>query len=143
MQAAFGDGLGACPGPRRSPTSLMRPSQVLGLSWPDKHSRGTSALYFSSPSCEDAKTLRFVVGSPGEARGRACRTRGKQSQPREMKNTLAGVKGRGCRDTVLSFKCFRHLCQKGEIALCRASLVVRFRLLQQNASSFSIQVLHG
>lgn len=75
--------------------------------------KGISGINSAAPPTKTPKhagLLWEALGSGEEELGRTC---GKLSQPREMKNTLAGVKGRGCRDTIHNFKCFRHLWQKG------------------------------
>lgn len=103
------------------------------------HSHGVTGSRDRStrPGLLAAQARRSVVGSPGERRGRVGRTCGKLSPPREMKNTLAGVKGRGCRDHP-SLRGFRHLRQKGERDLLRGQPESPARLLRLRAAgSFS------
>lgn len=97
------------PGHLSSRGLLLRPPESrLGLI---NTANGTSRTQFGGPARSAVQARRFVVGSPGEEElGRTC---GKSSPPREMKNTLAGAKGRGHRDTIHHFH-FRHLWQKGK-----------------------------
>lgn len=70
----------------------------------DKHSQRHIRYTVQPPQPaglpKHAGLLWEALGNPEEELGRTC---GKWSPPREMKNTLAGVKGTGYRDIIHSF----------------------------------------
>lgn len=73
------------------------------------------------PACslpKHAGLLWEALGSPEEELGR---TGGKSSPPREMKNTSAGVKGRGCRGILRSFNVSVICGRKVGATFCGAS----------------------
>lgn len=94
------------------------------------HIRCTFQQPQPSPPPKHIGLLWEALGRQEEELRRTC---GKLSPPREMENTLAGVKGRACRDIIHSFSVFVICSRMVKATFCRVSPSLKPRWLKQNA----------
>ena len=94
------------------------------------HIRCTFQQPKPSPPPKHIDLLWEALGRQEEELRGTC---GKLSPPREMKNTLAGVKRRACRDIIHSFNVFVICSRMVKATFCRVSPSLKPRRLKQNA----------
>lgn len=127
-------------GPPEQPRLALSSShRRLGLKHSQRHVRDTC----QRPSLLCRPARRFVVGSPGEPRGRAWENMGEIEPAKRNEKHISGCEGKRMQRHNPKLQCFRHLRQKGESDLLPAHPRPKPRGLREMPEGFSVRTFAG